>query len=140
MKTNNEKKFNKPARTKPVQKALPFIVTGKDQNGNDYDANSALAIVADLQNTGVFEKLSIMATINKKTILNKEDARGIMSVARVQSYNAESGEVDLLFFGKNTEHAAAVDGMAVVPRVRTERDSNRVATILAFEIVNMMEA
>lgn len=140
MKTNNEKKSNKPARTKPVHKVLPLVITGTDQNGNVYDADSALAIVADLQNAGVFDKLSIMATVGKDLILNKEDARGIMSVARVQSYNAESGEVDLLFFGKNTEYAAVVNDMAVVPRVRTERDSKKVTTILAFEIVNMMEA
>ena len=53
--------------------------------------------------------------------------------------SAESGNVDLLFFGKNTEYAATVENMAVVPRVRTDRDS-KVTTILAFEIVNMMEA
>lgn len=136
---NADKKSNKPARTKPVVKALPFIVTGKDQHGNDYDANSALALVADLQEAGTFDKLSIMAIVGKKYILNKEDAHGTMSIARVQSYNAESGNVDLLFFGKNTEYANAVENMAVVPRVRTDRDS-KVTTILAFEIVNMMEA
>ena len=131
---------NKPARTKPVQMNLPFIVTGKEQHGNDYDVNSVNALVADLQSTGTFDKLSVMATVAKKVVLNKEDARGVMSVARIQSYNAENGEIDLLFFGKNAEYAAACSGMAVVPRVRCERDSKKVATILAFEIVDMMEA
>lgn len=138
MKPNNN--ANKPARMKPVHKILPFIVTGKDQNGNDYDATSANTIVADLQTAGVFNKLSVMATIAKKYVLNKEDVRGVMNIARVQSYNAESGEIDLLFFGKNVEHAETISDMVVVPRVRTERDSDKVTTILAFEIVNAMEA
>ena len=136
----NHNNNNKPARIKPVLKTLPFIVSGKDQNGNDYDADSALNIVADLQDNAVFEKLSVMATIAKKTILNKEDARGVMSVARVQAYNVDKGEVDLLFFGKNAEHASIVDDMVVVPRVRLGRDTDEVVTILAFEIVNAMEA
>ena len=136
----NKNNSNKPARVKPIVKSLPFIVSGKDQNGNDYDAISATNIVADLQANNVFEQLSIMATISKKVIFNKEDARGVMNIARVQSYNTETGDIDLLFFGRNTEYANTVDGMAVVPRVRTERDSDKVTTILAFEIVNMMEA
>lgn len=131
---------NKPARIKPVLKTLPFIVSGKDQNGNDYDADSALNIVTDLQDNAVFEKLSVMATIAKKVALGKEDARGVMSIARVQAYNVDKGEVDLLFFGKNAELANAVDDMVVVPRVRLGRNTDEVATILAFEIVNAMEA
>ena len=131
---------NKPARTKPVQMNMPFIVTGKDQYGNDYDADSVNELIADIQSTGTFDKLSIMATVAKKVVLNKEDARGVMSVARIQSYNPENGEIDLLFFGKNAEYADKCSGMAVVPRVRCDRDSKKVTTILAFEIINMMEA
>ena len=127
---------NKPVRTKPVQMNLPFIVTGKDQHGNSY----VNTLIEDLQSAGTFDKLSVMATVAKKVVLNKEDARGVMSVARVQSYNAENGEIDLLFFGKNAEYATACSGMAVVPRVRYERDSKKVTTIIAFEIVDMMEA
>ena len=138
MKPNNN--TNKPARIKPVLKTLPFIVSGKDQNGNDYDADSALNIVANLQDNAVFEKLSVMATIAKKVALGKEDARGVMSVARVQAYNVDKGEVDLLFFGKNAEFANIVDDMVVVPRVRLGRDTDEVSTILAFEIVNAMDA
>ena len=138
MKPNNN--TNKPARIKPILKTLPFIVSGKDQKGNDYDADSALNIVTDLQDNAVFEKLSVMATIAKKIALGKEDARGVMSIARVQAYNADKGEVDLLFFGKNAELADVVNEMVVVPRVRMGRDTDEVATILAFEIVNAMEA
>ena len=137
MKPNNN---NKPARVKPIVKTLPFVASGKDQHGYDYDAESATAIVAVLQNNGTFEKLSVMAIIAKKTVFNKVDARGTMSVARVQYYNTETGEVDLLFFGKNTELANNMDDMVVVPRVRLGRDTDKVATILSFEIVPTMEA
>ena len=137
MKPNNN---NKPARIKPVLKTLPFIVSGKDQYGNDYNADSALDIVTNLQDNNVFEKLSVMANIAKKIALGKEDARGVMSVARIQAYTVDNGEVDLLFFGKNAEFANVVDNMVVVPRVRLGRDTDDVATILAFEIVNAMDA
>lgn len=134
----NPKNTNK--RVKPVTKTLPLVVTGKDQNGYDYDADSALDIVADLQSSDVFEKLSVMATIAKSVVLNKEDVRGVMNVARITSYNPETKEMDLLFFGKNTETAPKVEDMVVVPRVRLGRDTDKVATVLSFEIVNAMEA
>lgn len=134
----NPKNTNK--RVKPVTKTLPLVVSGKDQNGYDYDADSALDIVADLQSSDVFEKLSVMATIAKSVVLNKEDARGVMNVARITSYNPETKEMDLLFFGKNTETAPKVEDMVIVPRVRLGRDTDKVATVLSFEIVNAMEA
>lgn len=134
----NPKNTNK--RVKPVTKTLPLVVTGKDQNGYDYDADSALEIVANLQTADVFEKLSVMATLAKSVVLNKEDARGVMNVARITSYNAETKEMDLLFFGKNIENASKVEDMVVVPRVRLGRDTDKVSTILSFEIVNAMEA
>lgn len=136
MKPNN----NNNKRVKPITKTLALVASGKDQNGYDYDANSALEIVADLQEHAVFDKLSIMATMAKSVVLNKEDARGVMNVARVTGYNAETREIDLLFFGKNTELASKVDPMVVVPRVRLGRDTDKVATILSFEIVDAMDA
>ena len=137
MKPNNN---NKPVRNKPVLKTLPFVASGKDQHGYDYDAESAEAIVADLQKNGTFTKLSVMATMAKKVAFNKDDARGVLSVARVQSFNSEKGEMDLLFFGKNTEFANNMDNMVVVPRIRLGRDTDKVETILSFEIVPAMEA
>ena len=134
----NPKNTNK--RVKPITKTLPLVVSGQDQNGYDYDADSALDIVADLQSSDVFEKLSVMATIAKSVVLNKEDARGVMNVARITSYNPETKEMDLLFFGKNTETAPKVEDMVIVPRVRLGRDTDKVATVLSFEIVNAMEA
>lgn len=136
MKPNN----NNNKRVKPITKTLALVASGKDQNGYDYDANSALEIVADLQENAVFDKLSIMVTMAKSVVLNKEDARGVMNVARVTGYNAETREIDLLFFGKNTELASKVDPMVVVPRVRLGRDTDKVATILSFEIVDAMDA
>jgi len=136
----NNNRDSKPARVKPITKTLPFVVTGQDQWGNEYDAESAKAIVAELQTNGTFVKLAVMATIAKKVLFNKEDARGVADVARIQSYNVETGEVDLLFFGRNTEHAAKMDDMVVVPRVRCGYKTTEVASIMSFEIVPQMEA
>lgn len=135
MKSNNNKKA-KPEFAKPVTKTLDFVVIGYDQNGNEYDADSAKDLVADLQASGTFDKLSVMATISRSTVLNKEDAHGVMSIARVMKYNKEAGSIDLLFFGKNATYANNItDNMVVVPRVRLDRETNKAVTILGFEII-----
>ena len=131
---------NNSAKSKPVTKTLSFVVTGKDQNGNDYDANSVNTLVSDLQNSNVFSKLSVMATMTRSLALGKDDAKGVINAARIQSYDAEKGEMSLLFFGKNTDLASIVDDMVIVPHVRTAYRSNVVDTITAFEIVPAMEA
>lgn len=129
-----------PARVKPISKSLPLVITGKDSYGNDYDADSASTLISDLQNNDVFTKLTVMATVAKKICFNKEDARGVTSIARIMGYNHDTGDIELLFYGKNVEFANNIDGMVIVPRVRTNRDTNEVTTITAFEIVPEMEA
>lgn len=137
---NNAKNYNKTASTKPVMKTLPIVFTGKDSHGNDYDTDSAIEILNDLQNAGCFTKLSVYTTMAKKICFGRDDARGVMSVARIQSFDAESGEMSIMFFAKNVEYAKLVDDMVIVPRVRTGRDTTKVSTIFGFEIVNPMEA
>ena len=143
MKSNNNAKNynnNKTASTKPVMKTLPIVFTGKDSHGNDYNTDSAVQILNDLQNAGVFTKLSVYTTMAKKVCFGRDDARGVMSVARIQSFDAESGEMSIMFFAKNIEYAKLVDDMVIVPRVRTGRDTDQVSTIFGFEIVHPMEA
>ena len=125
---------------KPVTTTIPFVVTGKDQRGNEYNANSATALVEELCNDGVFTKLSVMATMTKANLFGKDDAKGNVNLARVMDYNSETGDISLLFFGKNVDHAERMENMVVVPRVMTDRETSNVTCITGFEVVPAMEA
>ena len=121
---------------KPIMKALPLVVTGYDNKGKEYNADSAIAIIQDLQDCGVFTKLSVDVTMAKTICLDNPEAKGVMSIARLQSFDADTMEMTVMLFGKNTSFADKItNNMVIVPRVRTGRDSNDVVTILGFEIV-----
>ena len=130
-KNNNNSNFNK-----PVMKVLPLVVSGVDNKGKEYNAQSAIDIISDLQDNGVFTKLSVDVTMNKAKCLDNPDAKGVMSIARLQSFDVETQEISVMLFGKNTSFADKItNSMVIVPRVRTGRDSDDVVTILGFEIV-----
>lgn len=134
---NNNGKFNnntdKP-RSKPIVKVLKVMRGGIDRVGNEYNTDSLNAILTSLQEADVFTKLSVSVTIAKSLCIG-EDAKGVLTVARIQSFDAEHGEMSICFFGKNVEYAEKVNDMVIVPRVRTSRDSKDVSTIFGFEIV-----
>lgn len=133
---NGEKarKFNK-----PVMRTIPFTPPETDCHGNEYDMNSLYEVMDQLQDAGVFSMLSVMATMPKRICLNDENAKGVMSVARISSYNKETNEISVTFYSKNIEFANLIDNMIMVPRVRTGRDTDNVSTILGFEITNGIE-
>lgn len=134
---NNNGKFSnntdKP-RSKPIVKVLKVMRGGIDRVGNEYNTDSLNAILTSLQEADVFTKLSVSVTIAKNLCMG-EDAKGVLTVARIQSFDAEHGEMSICFFGKNVEYAEKVNDMVIVPRVRTSRDSKDVSTIFGFEIV-----
>lgn len=134
-KTNNNKTFNK--GPKPVKLNLAFVVTGVDQKGNDYDAASAKSIMTDLQNAGCFEKLSVSVGIAREKL---NAGKGVMTLGRLQSYNVETEEIEVLLIGKNVELADTVKDMVIIPRVRTAYNSTEVTSILGFDVVPAMEA
>lgn len=132
-----KKKF---VKKKPVTTTIPFVVTGNDQYGNEYNADTATALVEELRDNGVFSKLSVMATMTKANLFGKEDAKGNINLARVMDYDSETGDISLLFFGKNVDHAERMENMVVVPRVMIARDTSDVTCITGFEVVPAMEA
>ena len=135
-----KKNETKNVRKKPITKTFEFIVTGKDSKGYDYDTESLNVMVKDLQNAGVFDKLSIPASAPKSIVLGKDDAKGNMNVARVMSFDVTTSKANLLFFGKNIDIAEKLEGLVLVPRVRLGRDNDQVETILSFDLVNAMDA
>lgn len=130
---------DKPKAPKPIVKVLPIIVNGRDRVGKEYNTDSLIKVLADLQAADVFTKLSINLTIAKNLCIDG-DVKGVLSVARIQSFDVEHGEMSICMFGKNVEYADKITDMVIVPRVRTTRDSDEVSTILGFEIVPAMEA
>ena len=136
--TNNHNKPNNNYNNanKPVMKVLRFVVSGVDNKGKEYNAQSAVDIMTDLQDKGVFTMLSVDVTMNKAKCLDNPDAKGVMSIARLQSFDPDTQEISVMLFGKNVSFADKItNDMVIVPRVRTGRDSDDVVTILGFEIV-----
>lgn len=134
---NNGKSFNK--GPKPVFVTLPFIISGKDFKGNDYDADSCAQIVMKLADNDVFSILNVSATMSKKICFNDDNAKGTISVARIQSFDVDDG-MKLGFFGNNIKYAENLDGMVIVPRIRAEKGTGKVISINSFEIVPAMDA
>lgn len=141
-KNNNARNANSKSATPriiPVTKVLPLVVTGRDARGNEYDPLQVTERVELIQSCTIFDILSINATMAKSLCFNNTDLKGQINVARIKSYDKETGNIELIFIGKNTEFANIVDDMVVVPRIRINRDGN-VDSILSFDIVPAMEA
>lgn len=136
---NDEAPKKKFIKKKPVTTTIPFVVTGNDQYGNEYNADTATALVEELRDNGVFSKLSVMATMTKSNLFGK-DIKGNVNLARVMDYNSDTGDISLLFFGKNVDHAERMENMVIVPRVMTDRETADVTCITGFEVVPAMEA
>ena len=127
--------FNK---NKPVLVSLPLIFTGVDKNGRNYDVDSCKKIISELQNDEVFKKLSVSAGIQKHLV--EDDAKGTLTIARIQSVDIDTWDVSLMLFNKNTEYADTIKDFVIIPYVRTGRDDDIVTSILRFEIVLLMDA
>lgn len=139
---DNQKKTNNKFKTqKPIVKNVPLVVTGVTRNNIEYDIDSCKAIMKELQESKCFEKLSVGIDIARKRVVD-DDAKGIMTAARLQNYNVEDETIEALFIGKNARCADLIDTGAyvIVPHVRVARGSTEVVTITGFEIVLAMEA
>jgi len=134
----NKQQDNRP---KPIFKTLPLVVTGRDAKGNEYDVESCKEIMATLANADVFAKLNVGAMAARSLVSNDADAKGTMTVAAIEKYDAETENVELVFAGKNLEVAGLIDDtMVIVPRVRSNHKTGIVSKIFGFEIVPAMEA
>ena len=81
----------------------------------------------------VFKKLSVSAGIQRSLVEN--DAKGTLTITRIQSIDTDTWDVSLMLFGQHTEYADKIKDFVVIPHVRTGRDSDEVTAILRFEIV-----
>lgn len=138
-KTNNSN--TKPAfkASKPVSKTIPLVVTGDAGHGKKFNPEDVRTLLNELVECNCFDKLSVLATMPKSMCFNNPDARGVIGVARINSYDAEADNLSVTFFGKNVAYADMIDeSMAMTVRVHLDRD-NVVDTITSFDIVPMMD-
>lgn len=133
---NNNKKFTP---SKPVTVQVPFVVSGVTDRGYEYNADSANTLVSELVEAGCFKKLTVMADCDKATLFGN-DAKGSVKLARIMDFDANSGQMSLLFFGRNVDHAEKMNDMAVVPSVLFDRESGDVTNIASFRVVPLTEA
>lgn len=133
---NGNKKFTP---TKPVSIELPFVVSGVTSRGDEFNADSASELVGEMTKAGFYDKQTVMAKC-AKSILHGEGAKGSAELARFMGLNVESGMASLLFFGRGVEYSELMEDMAVVPRVRFDRESGDVTCISSFEVVPLAEA
>lgn len=132
---NNEKKAPKPVTIK-----VPMVITGQDVKGVEYDRESCVLIINDLADAGVFEKLSYFATAERKLVTGREDDKGTTNIARIAAIDND-GNVDLTFFGKNIEIATNFEtGYVLAPRVRVDRNTGDVISILSIDLIPETEA
>lgn len=131
---------NRKTGNKPTVVSLPLVFTGVDKNGRNFDVDSCKAIIGDLQNADVFKKLSVSTQIQRSLADNDENAKGTLTIARIQSIDTDTWDASVMLFGKNVDYADAIKDFVIVPRVRTGRDSDEVISILRFEIVRAMDA
>lgn len=133
---NDAKNENFTKATKPIIKTISICLNGSDAKGHNYNVASAEELLNDLQTSGVFDKLSVFATMPKSLCFDT-DSKGVINVARIKSVNAKNHEITLVFFGKNTEFASVLENnpTMVMPRMRIDRDSNDVTTFFGFDII-----
>lgn len=134
---NKNFKNNKPATPKVAFKTLDLILSGTDVNQVNYNVESCAAILNDLQNADVFNKISIYVTAPRKLLTNNESDKGTINVGKIQSFNYNEGTMTIMLFGKNVQFANNLDNnRAINVRVRNEKNSTDVASILNFELVH----
>ena len=130
---DTKKKFNK-GGFKPILKTLKVTFATTDVKGNEYDTESAITLIKELEDAGCFKKLSVVVSVNKSDI--GCEGKGKLSLGRIQSFDTEDKEMSFMIFTKNKEFADKINDkdFIIVPKILTGRDV-KVNTILGFEIV-----
>lgn len=136
-KKNYNNKYNSgDMKPKTITSVIPFICSGIDGK-REYHVDTAIDLMKSISDAGVLNKISIDAKMAKAIAFNNDNIRGQISVGRVRSYDHESGNVSILFFGKNVAFADKITANTVlIPHVLTDKDGN-VETFIGFELVEV---
>lgn len=123
---NNERREFKP---KPARKTIPVL-----ENLNDNPA--VLDFLTKLQDSGAFKMLSVSANLANSIIKHNDTIKGFKSVARIDSFDLDHNEVNLVFFGKNAELADLCDSLVLELKINTiVNKNNELVSITGFDLV-----
>lgn len=133
-------------KPKYVTKDIEVMLSGTDNFGNLCNTQSLTALLTVLENSKVFDKLSIYVAMRKDSYFsidepvaktpftNNKPLKGTLNVARIKSYSAETNTLTLVFSEKNSKLADIASNLIVVPHTRADRETKDVLTILGFEM------
>lgn len=120
---------------RPITKSMPLVIEGVDRNGIHYKAEDIYKLLSELDESKVFDKLSVSVTISKSLMPN-HSGEGFITVARITGYDGEKHEMKVIFYGKNVEYAYLGDNMCISPMVRVNKSTHKPEMIIGFQIVN----
>lgn len=132
---NGRKPFNK-NQDRPKNKLYTFEIklTGSTANGREYNIQSAVELLGDLNNFGTFSKLSVPVQINRSIIDNNPDLRGNVNIGYVKSIDTDTIAADVIVYSNCIERMEKAGDLVISPRMVVDRDEN-VVTILAFDLI-----
>lgn len=123
-------------KTKPVTMKLAFNIVNESSKGvNEPNEESAILLLDKLQKEEIAKILNLNVTM-KRSVINPE-AKGIMTVGRIQSFDLDDEIVDVIFFGKDGIAAAETitdTDFVVNIGVRFNYSSNEAMNITRFYI------
>jgi len=119
----------------PIKKSMPIFIEGVDRNGIHYKAEDVYKLLSELNESKVFNKLSVSVTISR-ALISSRTGEGFATVARVTGYDADKHEIKVIFYGKNVEYAYLGDNMSISPMVRLNKGNHKPEMIIGFQIVN----
>ena len=132
---NGRKPFNK-NQDRPKNKLYTFEIklTGTNANGREYNIQSAVDLMNDLNDFGTFSKLSVPVQISRSIIDNNPDLRGNVNIGYMKSIDNNTIAADVIVYSNCIERMEKAGDLVIAPRMVVDRDEN-VVTILAFDLI-----
>lgn len=132
---NGRKPFNK-NQDRPKNKLYTFDIklTGSTANGREYNIQSAVDLMNDLNDFGTFSKLSVPVQISRSIIDNNPDLRGNVNIGYMKSIDNNTIAADVIVYSNCIERIEKAGNLVIAPRMVIDRDEN-VVTILAFDLI-----
>ena len=137
---NNNQQGNRNSTPNFKSVTIPFIMSGKDFTGNDYDHQSAVELLTKAVTNNIFSIINISAAMAKSIVFDKDDAHGTIDVAGIEKIDLDNMTATVNFYKKNVRLADMVEkSMVLVPVFKIRKDKT-VKNIIKFNLVNEMDA
>lgn len=133
------KPYNNNRQDRPRNKTMTFSIqlTGITLNDRNYNIQSAIDLIKDLQSNNVFSKLSVPIQISRATIDNNPEIRGNMNIGYIKLIDDKASTADIVVYANCADRIENMTkDLAIVPRLLIDRDEN-VITVLGFDLVQL---